>query len=168
MAQLGFVRNSIGEESYVSDEVIVSRGGVRVPSCCATGCSGRRGVVRWHCSSRCSWGPPACRRCSRSVSAAWRAVDSRSDSRQASSVSGVRVNAISAGPVRTLAAAGIAGFKKMYNTFAELTPLRSSITIEDVAGAAVYLASDLSRQTTGETIYVDGGFNILGVPVPEE
>jgi enoyl-[acyl-carrier protein] reductase I len=81
---------------------------------------------------------------------------------------GVRVNAISAGPVRTLAAAGIAGFKKMYNTFAELTPLRSSITIEDVAGAAVYLASDLSRQTTGETIYVDGGFNILGVPVPEE
>lgn len=82
--------------------------------------------------------------------------------------SGVRVNAISAGPVRTLAAAGIAGFKKMYGTFAELAPLRSSITIEDVAGAAVFLASDLSRQVTGETLYVDGGFNILGVPVPVE
>ncbi|MFM2105308.1 MAG: enoyl-[acyl-carrier-protein] reductase [Chloroflexota bacterium] len=82
--------------------------------------------------------------------------------------SGVRVNAISAGPVRTLAAAGIAGFKKMYGTFAELAPLRSSITIEDVAGTAVFLASDLSRQVTGETLYVDGGFNILGVPVPVE
>ena len=82
--------------------------------------------------------------------------------------SGVRVNAISAGPVRTLAAAGIAGFKKMYGTFAELAPLRSSITIEDVAGTAVFLASDLSRQVTGETLYVDGGFNILGVPVPAE
>ena len=81
--------------------------------------------------------------------------------------SGVRVNAISAGPVRTLSAHGIAGFKLMYGGFADVTPLRSHITIEDVAGTAVYLASDLSGQTTGETIYVDGGFNILGLPVAE-
>ncbi|HEU4572666.1 MAG TPA: enoyl-ACP reductase [Candidatus Limnocylindrales bacterium] len=81
---------------------------------------------------------------------------------------GVRVNAISAGPVRTLAASGIAGFRKMYGSFADVTPLRSNITIDDVGGAAVFLASDLSRQVTGETLYVDGGFNILGVPTPEE
>jgi enoyl-[acyl-carrier protein] reductase I len=80
---------------------------------------------------------------------------------------GVRVNAISAGPVRTVAAHGIAGFKQMYGGFRDLAPLRSNITIEDVAGAAVWLASDLSRQVTGETVYVDGGFNILGVPNPD-
>ncbi|HKG57545.1 MAG TPA: enoyl-ACP reductase [Candidatus Limnocylindrales bacterium] len=77
---------------------------------------------------------------------------------------GIRVNAISAGPVRTLAAAGIAGFKKMYGAFAEVAPLRSNITIEDVGKTAVYLASDLSSAVTGEVIYVDGGFNVLGVP----
>ena len=77
---------------------------------------------------------------------------------------GIRVNAISAGPVRTLAAAGIAGFKQMYGEFADVAPLRSNITPEDVGGAAVYLASDLSKAVTGETLYVDGGFNILGVP----
>jgi enoyl-[acyl-carrier protein] reductase I len=82
--------------------------------------------------------------------------------------SGIRVNAISAGPVRTLSAHGIAGFKLMYGAFAEVAPLRSHITIEDVAGTAVYLASPLSGQTTGEVIYVDGGFNILGLPVAEE
>jgi enoyl-[acyl-carrier protein] reductase I len=80
---------------------------------------------------------------------------------------GVRVNAISAGPVRTLAAAGIAGFKKMYGAFAEVAPMRSNITIEDVGATAVWLGSDLSRAVTGETIYVDGGFNILGVPTGE-
>ena len=82
--------------------------------------------------------------------------------------SGVRVNAISAGPVRTLAASGIAGFKRLYGAFAEVAPLRSNITIEDVGGTAVYLASDLSRQVTGQTIYVDGGFSILGVPTTED
>jgi len=81
--------------------------------------------------------------------------------------SGVRVNAISAGPIRTLAASGIAGFRKMYGAFADVAPLRSAITPADVGGAAVFLASDLSRQVTGETLYVDGGFNILGVPNPE-
>jgi len=82
--------------------------------------------------------------------------------------SGIRVNAISAGPVRTLSAHGIAGFRTMYGAFAEVTPLRSHITIEDVAGTAVYLASPLSGKTTGEVIYVDGGFNILGLPVADE
>jgi enoyl-[acyl-carrier protein] reductase I len=81
--------------------------------------------------------------------------------------SGVRVNAISAGPVRTVAAHGIAGFRTMYGSFRDVAPLRSNITIEDVAGAAVWLASDLSRQVTGETVHVDGGFNIMGVPTPQ-
>ena len=80
---------------------------------------------------------------------------------------GVRVNAISAGPVRTLAAAGIAGFKKMYGAFADVAPLRANISIEDVGRTALYLASDLSGAVTGETIYVDGGFNIMGVPNAE-
>ncbi len=80
---------------------------------------------------------------------------------------GIRVNAISAGPVRTLAAAGIGGFKKMYGEFADVAPLRSNITIEDVGRTAVYLASDLSSAVTGEVIYVDGGFSVLGVPLAE-
>ena len=79
----------------------------------------------------------------------------------------IRVNAISAGPIRTLAAQGVANFKKMYGMFPDLTPLRRNMTLEDVGGAAVYLASDLSSGVTGETVYVDGGFNILGVPTPE-
>ena len=81
---------------------------------------------------------------------------------------GIRVNAISAGPIRTLAASGIAGFKRMYGAFDEVAPLRSNISIEDVGRTAVYLASDLSSAVTGEVIYVDGGFNILGVPTGGE
>jgi enoyl-[acyl-carrier protein] reductase I len=77
---------------------------------------------------------------------------------------GVRVNAISAGPIRTLAASGISGFKRMYGSFADVAPLRANITPEDVGRTAVYLASDLSNAVTGETLYVDGGFSILGVP----
>ena len=77
---------------------------------------------------------------------------------------GVRVNAISAGPIRTLAASGISGFRRMYGEFAEIAPLRANITPEDVGRSAVFLASDLSSAVTGETLYVDGGFNILGVP----
>jgi len=80
---------------------------------------------------------------------------------------GVRVNAISAGPVRTLASAGIAGFKKLYGSFADTAPLRTSITPDDVGKAAVYLASDLSSAVTGEVHYVDGGFNVLGVPLAD-
>jgi enoyl-[acyl-carrier protein] reductase I len=56
----------------------------------------------------------------------------------------------------------------MYGAFAGVAPLRSPISAGDVGGAAVFLASDLSRQITGETIYVDGGFSILGVPTIEE
>ncbi|HEV7810292.1 MAG TPA: enoyl-ACP reductase [Candidatus Limnocylindrales bacterium] len=77
---------------------------------------------------------------------------------------GIRVNAISAGPVRTLAAAGIGGFKKMYGEFADIAPLRANITIEDVGRTGLYLASELSSAVTGEVIYVDAGFSILGVP----
>jgi len=82
--------------------------------------------------------------------------------------SGIRVNAISAGPVRTLSAHGIAGFRTMYGAFKDVTPLRAHISIEDVGNTAVYLASPLSSQTTGEVIYVDGGFNILALPVTQE
>ncbi|TAM61813.1 MAG: enoyl-ACP reductase [Chloroflexota bacterium] len=81
---------------------------------------------------------------------------------------GVRVNAISAGPIRTLAAAGIAGFKSMHGAFREVAPLRRNVTIEDVGGAAVYLSSDLAAGITGEVHYVDAGFNVLGVPLPDE
>jgi enoyl-[acyl-carrier protein] reductase I len=80
---------------------------------------------------------------------------------------GIRVNAISAGPIRTLAAAGIAGFKKLHGSFAEVAPLRRNVTIEDVGRSAVYLASDLSNGVTGEVLYVDAGFNVLGVPTGE-
>jgi enoyl-[acyl-carrier protein] reductase I len=76
----------------------------------------------------------------------------------------IRVNAISAGPIRTLAAAGVSGFKSMYKHFSEIAPLRQGVTIEDVGGAAVFLASDLSPKTTGQVIYVDSGYNILGIP----
>ncbi len=75
----------------------------------------------------------------------------------------IRVNAISAGPIRTLAAAGVAGFKTMYQKYAEIAPLRSNVTIEDVGNAAVFLCSDLSAKTTGEVLYVDSGYNILGI-----
>ena len=80
---------------------------------------------------------------------------------------GIRVNAISAGPIRTLSAGGIAGFRKLYGPFNELAPLRAHISIEDVGKTALYLGSDLSSAVTGEVVYVDGGFNILGVPTIE-
>jgi enoyl-[acyl-carrier protein] reductase I len=76
---------------------------------------------------------------------------------------GVRVNAISAGPIRTLAAAGVGGFRDMYKHFADMSPMRENVTIEDVGNAAVFLASDLSRHITGDVLYVDSGFNIMGV-----
>ena len=75
----------------------------------------------------------------------------------------IRVNAISAGPIRTLAAAGVAGFRDMYKQFADVSPMRENVTIEDVGNAAVFLASDLSRRITGEVLYVDSGFNAVGV-----
>jgi enoyl-[acyl-carrier protein] reductase I len=81
---------------------------------------------------------------------------------------GVRVNAISAGPIRTLAAAGVSGFKAMYRHFAEIAPLHQNVTIEDVGAAAVFLCSDLAAKTTGEVLYVDAGYNILGITEPVE
>lgn len=80
----------------------------------------------------------------------------------------VRVNAISAGPVRTLAAQGVAGFKTMYRQFTEFAPLGEPIAIEDVGNAATFLCSDLAGKTTGEIFYVDSGYNILAVPSPRE
>jgi enoyl-[acyl-carrier protein] reductase I len=82
---------------------------------------------------------------------------------------GIRVNAISAGPIRTLSAAGVSGFKKMYRHFSSVAPLQKNISIDDIGNAAVWLASDLSSKTTGEVLFVDSGYNILGVPMaPEE
>ena len=77
--------------------------------------------------------------------------------------SGIRVNAISAGPVRTLAARGIPGFGAMADTIASRTPLRREITQDEVADTAVYLASPLSVSVTGETIFVDAGFHAMGI-----
>lgn len=76
---------------------------------------------------------------------------------------GIRVNAISAGPIRTLAASGITGFRKMLDHFEQHAPLRRNVTIEEVGNAAAFLCSDLASGITGEITYVDGGWNILGM-----
>lgn len=76
---------------------------------------------------------------------------------------GTRVNAISAGPIKTLSAAGIANFRKMMGNFEQNAPLRRTVTIEDVGNTAAFLCSDLARGITGEVTYVDAGFNILGM-----
>jgi enoyl-[acyl-carrier protein] reductase I len=80
---------------------------------------------------------------------------------------GIRVNAISAGPIKTLAAAGIAGFRTMLKHVAGVAPLRRNVTIEDVGNAAAFLCSDLAAGITGEVIYVDGGFNSVGMSFSE-
>ena len=76
---------------------------------------------------------------------------------------GTRVNAISAGPIKTLAAAGIAGFRKILGHVEENAPLRRTVTIEDVGNVAAFLCSDLASGVTGEVTYVDSGYNILGM-----
>lgn len=76
---------------------------------------------------------------------------------------GIRINTISAGPVRTLAAMGITGFKQILDVVEAKSPLRRNVTQEDVAKTALYLLSELSSGVTGETIYVDSGFNIMGL-----
>lgn len=76
---------------------------------------------------------------------------------------GIRVNAISAGPLKTLAASGISGFKTILATIEERAPLRRNITQEEVGKTGLFLASDLSRAITGEVIYVDSGYNIMGI-----
>ena len=76
---------------------------------------------------------------------------------------GIRVNAISAGPIKTLAAAGISGFKDMLHYAAERAPLRRNIDAEEVAKTALYLVSDLGSAVTGEVLHVDAGYNIMGM-----
>ncbi len=73
---------------------------------------------------------------------------------------GIRVNAVSAGPIRTLAAAGIKDFRSMLDKAAAATPLRRNVTIEEVGNTAAFLCSDLASGITGEITYVDGGYNI--------
>ena len=81
---------------------------------------------------------------------------------------GIRVNAISAGPVRTLAGAGIANARFMFNFQKRHSPLRRPVTIEDVGGAALFLLSGLSSAVTGEIVYVDAGYNVISMPNPED
>jgi enoyl-[acyl-carrier protein] reductase I len=76
---------------------------------------------------------------------------------------GTRVNAISAGPIRTLASAGINNFKSMLSKAAGTAPLRKNVTIEEVGNAAAFMCSDLASGITGEILYVDGGYNIAGL-----
>ena len=79
----------------------------------------------------------------------------------------IRVNAISPGPMKTLAGAAIGGARKTYKFTDQNAPLRSNATLEAVGGTAVYLASDAGKFTTGEIIRVDGGFHVLGMPQPD-
>lgn len=76
---------------------------------------------------------------------------------------GIRVNAISAGPIKTLAAAGISGFRGMLSKAEEASPLRRNVTIEEVGNVGAFLCSDLASGMTGEITYVDAGYNILGL-----
>jgi enoyl-[acyl-carrier protein] reductase I len=69
--------------------------------------------------------------------------------------------------VRTLSAAGVSGFKRLYRHFASIAPLERNISIDDVGGAAVWLASDMASAVTGEVLFVDSGYNILGVPTDD-
>lgn len=75
---------------------------------------------------------------------------------------GIRVNCISAGPIKTLAASGISGFRDLLSQVEEKAPLRRNVTQDDVGGNALYLASDLSKGVTGQVLYVDSGLSILG------
>lgn len=77
---------------------------------------------------------------------------------------GIRVNAISAGPIKTLAAAGIGNFKKLLGHVSAVAPLRENTTIEQVGDTAAFLASTLSSGITGQIIYVDGGYNVVAMP----
>ena len=78
----------------------------------------------------------------------------------------IRVNAISAGPIRTLAGAGIADARFMFNFQKNHAPLRRTVTIEDVGGSALYLLSDLAAGVTGEIHFVDSGYNAISMPQP--
>jgi enoyl-[acyl-carrier protein] reductase I len=81
---------------------------------------------------------------------------------------GLRVNGISAGPIKTLSAAGIAGFRKMLSHVGSVAPLRRNVTLEDVGNAAAFLCSDLAAGITGEIVHVDSGFSTVGMTFPHE
>ena len=81
---------------------------------------------------------------------------------------GIRVNAISAGAVKTLAAAGIGGFRKMQSYAVKASPLRRTVTIEEIGNTAAFLCSDLASGITGETTFVDAGVNIMGMVFEED
>ena len=83
-------------------------------------------------------------------------------------VRGIRVNGISAGPIRTLAASGIKGFRKMLNLHEQMTPLQQNTTTEQVGNTAAFLCSDMADGITGEIIHVDGGFHITAMPKEPE
>lgn len=76
---------------------------------------------------------------------------------------GIRVNAISAGPIKTLAAAGIKDFRKLQNSYAEVTPLKRNITADEVGNAAAFLCSELASGITGEVVHVDAGYHAVGM-----
>jgi enoyl-[acyl-carrier protein] reductase I len=76
---------------------------------------------------------------------------------------GIRVNAISAGPIRTLAASGIKGMRQMLETVEETAPLKRNVTIDDVGNAAAFLSSELASGITGQVLYVDAGYSIVGM-----
>jgi enoyl-[acyl-carrier protein] reductase I len=80
---------------------------------------------------------------------------------------GVRVNAISPGPMRTLAGSAIGGARKVFKEYEDNTPLRRNAALEHVGGAAVYLLSDLGASTTGDVVFVDGGYHATGMAQPE-
>jgi len=81
---------------------------------------------------------------------------------------GIRVNAISAGPIKTLSAAGIPGLRKMLSRVAATAPIKRNVTIEDVGNAAAFLCSDLAAGISGEVLYVDGGYHTVGMSFPSE
>ena len=80
---------------------------------------------------------------------------------------GIRVNAISAGPVRTLAGAGITDARAMFNYQKRHSPLRRTVTIDEIGNAALYLLSDMSSGVTGDIHYVDSGYHVISMPRPE-
>jgi len=81
---------------------------------------------------------------------------------------GIRVNAISAGPIKTLAAAGIGGFSKILHFVERTAPMRRNVTIEEVGNVAAFLLSDLASAVTGEVTYVDNGFSIVAAGMTED
>ena len=80
---------------------------------------------------------------------------------------GIRVNAVSPGPMRTLAGAAIGGARKVFKVSEANAPLRANAALEDVGGTALYLLSDLGASTTGTNIFVDGGYHVIGMAQPE-